>query len=56
VVVVAAGAEEGGGRAHPLRQLEAQHALVERQRAVEVGDLQVDVADVDAGIDGVCHL
>ena len=48
VVVVAAGRDEGGLVAEPAGELEAEHAVVERQRAVEVGDLEVDVADVRA--------
>jgi hypothetical protein len=51
-MVIAAGAEKRGGRSQPRRQLEAEHAVVERERAIEIGDFQVDVADVDAGIDG----
>ena len=53
VVVVAAGRDEGGLVADPLLQLEAEHAAVELERAVEVGHFEVDVADVDAGIDRV---
>ena len=55
MVVIAAGAEEGCLRAHPRRELEAEDARVERKRAVEVGDLEVDVPDVYAGIDRVGH-
>ncbi len=55
VVVIAAGAEERGRRADAGGHLEPEHALVERERAVEVGDFQVDVPDVDAWIDGVGH-
>ena len=51
MVVVAAGRDERGLVAHALLQLEAEHAAVEAERALEVGDLQVDVADVDARID-----
>ena len=51
MVVVVAGGDERGLVAHPLLQLEAEHADVEAERALDVGDLQVDVADVDAGID-----
>ncbi len=49
-MVVATGREEGA----PLRahlHLEAEQAFVERERALEIGDLEMDVPDVDAGID-----
>ena len=51
VVVVAAGGDEGGVGSVALGQLEAEHAAIELERAVDVGDFEVDVADVDAGID-----
>ena len=51
MVVVAAGRDEGRLVAEALLQLEAEHAAVEVERAVDVGDLEVDVADVDAGVD-----
>ena len=52
VVVVAAGREEGGLVAVLLLQLEAEHAGVEGDRPVEVGDLQVDMPDPGSGRDG----
>jgi hypothetical protein len=52
VVMVAARADEGRLRAHPLHQLEAERAAVKIERALKVGDLQVDVADVHAGVNG----
>jgi hypothetical protein len=54
-MVVATGRDEGGFFAEALLQLEAEHIAVEGQRAVEVGDLEVDVTDVDAGIDRLSH-
>jgi hypothetical protein len=51
VVVVPARRDEGGLPAEPVLELETEHVAPERERPVEVGDLQVDVADVDAGID-----
>ena len=51
MVVVAAGRDEGGAGAAG-GHLEAQHAAVEIERPLQVGDLQVDVADADAGVDG----
>ena len=47
MVVVAAGRDERGLLAVALDQLEAEHAAVEGERAVEVGDLEVDVADAE---------
>ncbi len=52
-MVVAAGGDEGGVVAPALHQLEAEDAAVEVERAVDVGDLEVDVADVDAGVDRI---
>ena len=51
MVVVAAGRDERRLVAEALLQLEAEHAAVERERAIDVGHLEVDVADVDAGVD-----
>ena len=51
MVVVAAGAQEGGLVAVARRLLEAEHVAPEPERAVEIGDLEVDVADVDARMD-----
>jgi len=55
VVVIAAGAEKCRGRPEAGRQLEPQHAVVERQRAVEIGDLEVHVPDADAWVDWLAH-
>src|SRR5258706_10448481 len=52
VMVVATGRDERRPPAIPLDELEAQHAAVEGQRAVEVGDPEVDVPDSSSGIDG----
>jgi len=56
VVMVSTGAEEGGGIAHPLRDLESQYTVVERQRTIQIGDLEVNVSNVDAGVDWRAHL
>lgn len=53
VMVVATSRDEGGLIANPLLQLEAQGVAVERERPIQIGYLQVNVADVDAGIDWV---
>ena len=49
--MVAAGRDERGLVAVPLHHVEAEDVAVEGERAVDVGDLQVDVADVDAGVE-----
>jgi hypothetical protein len=51
VVMVAAGADEGRGRAHLLHQLETEDATVEPEGPVEIGDLQMDVPDADPRIE-----
>ena len=51
VVVVAARRDERRLVAHPLLHLEAEHARLEAERALDVRHFQVDVADVDARID-----
>ena len=51
MVVVAARGEKRGLVAHALHEVEAEHVAIEADRAVEVRDLQMDVSDVDAGID-----
>src|SRR5205085_8528607 len=50
VVVVAARREERGLVAVALGHVEAEHVTVEGERAVDVRDLQVNVADVDARV------
>jgi len=35
-----------------LRDLETQHAVIKRQSAIEVGHLQMHMADTDSGVDG----
>jgi hypothetical protein len=62
VVVVAAGREECRLTAEPLLQLEPEHIAVERERSVQVGNLEMHVADADLRIDWraglaapVCH-
>ena len=55
VVVVVAGGEEGGVEADlaPVGgHAEAERVAVEGERAVEVGDPEVHVADADGGVDG----
>ena len=52
VVVIAAGRNERRAGAHPLHHLEAEHAAIEAERAIEIGDLEMDMPDPGAGDDG----
>lgn len=49
MVVVAAGRNKRRLLAKPLHNLEAQDAVVKRQRLVEAADLQMDVANARPG-------
>src|ERR1700688_1898308 len=51
--MIASGRHERRLRGVPGDQLEAEDVAIEGQRPLEVGDLEVDVADVGAGGDGV---
>jgi hypothetical protein len=51
VVVIAAGRNEGGLRSVALHQLETEHVAIKAERAIEIGDLEVDMADARAGGD-----
>jgi hypothetical protein len=51
VVMVAAGREKRCARTVALRQLESEHVTIEPQRAIEIGHLQVHVANTDACMD-----
>src|ERR1051326_4454147 len=50
-MVVAAGRDERRLVAHPLHDVEAEDVAVKGERTVDVGDLQVHVADVDSRVD-----
>ena len=52
VVMVVAGGDEGGVLAVARLQREAEDAAIEGERPLDVGDLEVGVADADARIDG----
>src|SRR5882724_3937091 len=52
MVVIAAGRNERGTGAHPLHQFEAKYVAIEAERAIEIGDLQMDVPDPCACDDG----
>jgi hypothetical protein len=51
VVVIAAGRVKGGLVAKAAGELAADHAAVEGQSAVQVGDLEVHVTDVGPGVE-----
>ena len=52
MVVVPARRDECRVGAIALHQLETEHAAIEAQRALEIGDLEMDMADSSAGDDG----
>ena len=52
VVMIAPRADEGGLAAEALLQLEAEDAAIEGEGAVDIGNLEMNVADIDARIDG----
>ena len=56
VVVIAASAEEYCRLPHALGHFETEHAGVKRHGTLEVRNLQVNVADLGAGIDGLGHI
>jgi hypothetical protein len=51
MVVVAAGGDKRRLAAIALGELEAEHAAIKPQRALQIGDLEVHMPDTDAGID-----
>lgn len=51
-MMIAAGGNERGLRAEALRKLETEHAAAEAKSAVEIGDLEVNVANAGLGMDG----
>src|SRR5439155_20744136 len=51
VMVIAAGRDERSLVAHALRHVETENVAIEGERPVDVRDLEVDVADVDARVD-----
>ena len=54
MVVVAAGAEKRRPRP-ACHDVEPQHPAVKRDRAIEIGDLQVNVANINSRIDALAH-
>ena len=49
--MVAAGRDEGGAGPGG-RDLKTQHAAIEIERPLQIGDLQVDMADAHPRVDG----
>ncbi len=53
VMMIAARRNERRLRTKPLLQFKAQHVAIKFQRAFEVGDFQMHMADADVRIDGL---
>jgi hypothetical protein len=51
VVVIAASGEESRFRATAEHQLETEDTTIESERALEIGHLEMDVANTDTGVD-----
>ena len=51
MMMIAAGGQERGLSPKALLQLEAEHAAIKGERAIEIGDLQMNMADANARID-----
>jgi hypothetical protein len=56
VMMVSTRRDEGGLGAVALGELETEDAAVEGEGALQVGHLEVDVADADGGVDGGAHI
>ena len=54
--MLAAGGDEGGLIFEARLYLEAEHAAIEAERALDVGHLEMDVADVHARVDRLAHV
>src|SRR5262249_715836 len=52
VMVIAAGGNKCCLRSPALHQLEAERAAIEVQRAINIGDLEMDMANANAGVNG----
>jgi len=50
-MMIAAGRDERRLGAESLHQFETEHVAIELQRAVDIGDSQMNMADAGAGID-----
>ena len=56
VVMITAGGDKRGLGAVALGELETEDAAVEGEGALQIGHLQMNVADADAGVDGGAHI
>ena len=56
MMVITAGRNKRGLRSEALRQLETEDAAVKPERALEVSNFEMNVADARAGIDGRCQV
>ncbi len=52
VMVIAPGRNERRARTQALHHFEAEHPAVKPERAIEIGDLEMDMPDAGAGDDG----
>ena len=52
VMMITAGGNESRSGIQPLHQLEPEHAAIKSKRAIEIGDLEMDVPDPRTGDDG----
>jgi phosphoketolase len=52
VMMIAAGRNKRRTVTHALHQLETEHPAIERQRAIEIGDLEMHMPDPRTGYDG----
>jgi hypothetical protein len=50
-MVVASGAEECGARPIPCRQFKPEDVAIKRQGAIQIGNLEVNMPNIDGGID-----
>jgi hypothetical protein len=51
-MVVSAGGKESRGVSQALHYVETEHAVIEIDRAFQIGDLQMHVSDADACVYG----
>ena len=52
-MMITTGRQECRLRAEALSDFKAEHVTVEAQRAFQVGDFQMNVADSDVGVDAI---
>ena len=52
MVMIAAGRDERRAGAHALHHLKSEHAAIKSERAIEIGDLEMNMPDAGACNDG----